>query len=836
MSSLEPSGPAEKRDLLRRVYFDLIGLPPTPDEIRSFEEDESEEAYERIVDRLLASPRYGERWARHWMDVVHYAETHGHDQDRPREHAWPYRDYLIHSFNADKSYTRFVEEQIAGDVLFPLDSEAIVATGFLATGPWDESSLRDIREDTLDREIARYLDRDDIVTTVMSTFTSSTVHCARCHDHKFDPIHQSDYYSLQSVFAATDKANRPYDRDPQVGARRRELQAGIAALSESAKRLDKSLFAPELADAVAAWESEVGEAAKMWQTAQLVQFRSGGGAELKDMGDGSLLAAGTRPDKDVYTLLLRPVHERVTGIRLELLTDDSLPKTGPGRQDNGNLHLNEFRVWAVKDGDPPTEVEVKFQKPTADFNQEGWLIEMAIDGNPNSAWGIHPEVGKPHQAVFPLAQPLAKGDADSLRVELHQVHGAGHLIGRLRVSTADADGELSAQMDATSPAMAEILRTPRNQRTQEQQAQVAAFYLRQKWSRELASLPPLQMVYCGTNQFAADGTFRPALLPRPVHILKRGDITQPLAQARPGALGYLPELPAALPIDDLQNEGQRRAGLAKWMTDPKNVLVWRSMANRVWHYHFGRGIVDTPSDFGQMGGTPSHPALLDWLAVELRDNGGSLKSLHRLIVTSAAYQQSSEHNPDSAAIDADNRWLWRMNRRRLDAESIRDSVLFIAGTLDATMGGPSVKQFAQSPSIHVTPNVDYLHFDVDDPANCRRSVYRFVFRTLPDPFMEALDCPDASQLTPERNTSLTALQALAMLNDKIIVRHSQHLAERIQQDTQERSKQVEQAYWMIFGRAPTPNEAAIVDEYTARHGLANACRFLLNSNEFLFVE
>ncbi len=302
---MTPSPEADKRTLLRRVYFDLIGLPPTADEMRDFLADDSSDAYERVVDRLLASPHFGERWARHWMDIVHYAETHGHDQDRPRENAWPYRDYLIRSFNYDKPYGRFVQEQIAGDAMFPDDPAAIVATGMLATGPWDESSLRDIREDTLDREVARYLDRDDIVTTVMSTFASSTVHCARCHDHKFDPISQREYYALQAVFAATDKANRTFDPDPAVVLRRRELTQSLAELPERVERVDRTLLSPELAEPMAKWEAVVSGAAQKWQVVEVLGVQSAAGSELTKLDDGSLLAGGQRPEKDTYTIVVR---------------------------------------------------------------------------------------------------------------------------------------------------------------------------------------------------------------------------------------------------------------------------------------------------------------------------------------------------------------------------------------------------------------------------------------------------------------------------------------------------------------------------------------------------
>ncbi len=384
---LTPAPPADKRTLLRRLYFDLIGLPPLPDEIDAFLADDSPDAYERVVDRLLASPHYGERWARHWMDLVHFAETHGHDQDRPRDNAWPYRDYLIRAFNADVPYARFVREQVAGDVLFPDDPWAVVATGFLAAGPWDESSLRDIREDTLDREIARYLDRDDIVTTVMNTFTSTTVQCARCHQHKFDPIAQHEYYALQAVFAATDKANRAYDLDPPVARRRRDLLERKTQLPRLVAARDATVL--EFQQQIAEWERTAPEARAVWQTLEAIEFRSDGGATLEKLDDGSLLAGGARPEKDVYTITARAALPRLTGLRLDVLTHESLPQQGPGRAENGNLHLSEVAVTLLAPAGPgdasAAERRLELVNPQADFNQEGWSIDKALDGNADSA-------------------------------------------------------------------------------------------------------------------------------------------------------------------------------------------------------------------------------------------------------------------------------------------------------------------------------------------------------------------------------------------------------------------------------------------------------------------
>ena len=864
---LTPSPPADKRTLLRRVSFDLVGLPPLPDELDVFLADDSPDAYERIVDRLLASPRHGERWARHWMDVVHYAETHGHDQDRPRENAWPYRDYLIRAFNSDLPYGRFIEQQLAGDVLWPEDTQAIVATGFLATGPWDESSLRDIREDSIDREIGRYLDRDDIVSTVVNTFLSTTVQCARCHDHKFDPISQKDYYGLQAVFAATDKANRAYDTDPAVAAGRRELTSARGKLNEQKQNVDPALLTAEVAAEVAEWEKGVTAAASLWQVLTPAEVKSKDGSTLTVQSDGSVLAGGTKPEKDTYTLVFhvgrasqpgetpedgRGSPSHITGLRLEVLTDASLPKQGPGRQDNGNLHLNELVAKVAPKGQPEAATTLKFMSPRADFNQQGWTIEMAFDGNEATAWGIFPEVGKPHSAVFEFSEPLLVAAETTLTVELKQLHGGGHLIGRPRISITSAAKPIPLDGQSLPAEVASVVTTPADQRTDRQRADLATFVLAAKYDRVLAALPPRQFVYAGTNDFQPDGSFKPAEKPRVVHVLARGDIHQPAEEAAPCGLSVMPEHAGTLTIADAGDEGQRRAALARWIASRDNGLTWRSIANRLWHYHFGRGIVDTPSDFGRMGSFPSHPELLDWLAAELRDHGGELKRLHRIIVSSATYRQGSGFrvqgsesgnlNPEPRtlnplAVDADNRLLWRANRSRLDAESIHDAIAAVAGTLDLEMGGNSVRQFIQTPGIHVTPNVDYENFSVDDRANYRRSVYRFIFRTLPDPFMESLDCADASQLTPARNVSVTALQALAMLNDKFIVRQSELLAERLAREAgPDSDDQIRLLFRLVLCREPTDTERASFLDYAAKYGLANACRVLLNSNEFMFVD
>lgn len=820
---LRPSPEADRRTLIRRLTFNLHGLPATPAEIEAFENDASTTAYEKLVERLLASPRYGERWARHWMDVIHYAETHGHDQDVPREHAWPYRDYLIRSLNADKPYSRFIEEQIAGDVLFPDDPQALVATGMLAAGPWDESSQKDIRDDTIDKKAAQNIDRDDIVATVMGAFVSSTVHCARCHDHKFDPISQREYYGLQAAFAGVDRANRAYDSDPAVARRRTELKHELTGL-ESGGTSAAKLLSSDVQNEVAAWERARGRDA--WTVLDPATFATANGSQGTKLPDRSVRFSDTRPETDTYTITASTGLKVITGVRLEVLTDDALPHKGPGRQDNGNLHLSEFRLLV-------TGKAVALRSPAADFNQQGWTIQHALDGNPKTAWGIYPEVGKAHHAVFELSEPLRSDVPLALTFVLEQLHGGGHLIGRPRLSATDAPNP--ATMAPLPERVAQILAVVVAQRSDVQKAELAAHVLKEKVAGQLAALPPQQHVYAAAPDFTPLGSFKPAKGCRPVHVLRRGDINHPLDAAVPGALSCIGGLESRFALPNPADEGARRAALARWISARGNVLTWRSIVNRVWHYHFGRGLCATPNDLGKMGLPPTHPDLLDYLAARFRDDGGSLKNLHRLIVTSAAYRQTSVHRADLAMLDSDNALLWRMNRTRLDAESVRDAALAVSGKLDSTMHGPSVKHFVQSPGIHVTPLVDYNRYDPDHPHSFRRAVYRFVFRTLPDPLLDTLDCPDASQFMPARASSVTPLQALALLNDKFMVRQSEHFAARLSAHAMDHFSQVQLAYQLALGRRATDAEATALTQYAKRYGLPNACRLLLNCNEFIFV-
>jgi hypothetical protein len=843
---LHPAPEADRRTLVRRITFDLTGLPPTPAEIDAFLADATPDAYEKLVDRLLASPAYGERMARLWMDMVHFAETHGHDQDRVRPNAWRYRDYLIAAFNADTPYGQFIREQIAADVLHPDQPRLVPALGFLAAGPWDESSLRDIREDSIDREIARYLDRDDIITTVMNTFQGVTIQCARCHDHKFDPITQEDYYRLQAVFAGVGRGDVPFETDSKAAARRKELQETLLAIERNDPKLDGRFGSAEFRKVVADWEARHAAAATPWTVPEYHRLEASDGSRLVKQQDGSVRSEGQRPERDTYTVAIRVKDRAVTAVRLELLSDDTLPHRGPGRQDNGNLHLSEFSVSAalVKDGAVQSPRKIDLRNPTSDYDQPGWTIDHAVDGNPRTAWGIYPQVGKPHEAVFEFGSPVTVTGETELTFQLAQLHGGGHLIGRFRLSITSA--EKPVQATAINPSIRLILGTPEAARTAPQRRELGLHVLEEVIKAELAAIPPPAMVYAASPNFKADGSHKPTANPRPVHILKRGDIRKPGPLVEAGALTCLPSLSGNLSLEAKAGDGERRAALAKWLTDANNPLTWRVMSNRLWQFHFGRGLVDSPNDFGKMGQRPTHPELLDWLACDLREHQ-SLRRLHKLIVTSLTYRQTSTPPPaitlfgvsvapDPRLVDADNKYLWRQNRTRLDAEQVRDAILAVSGRLDRTPGGPSDQQFAMKPGIHVTPVVEYGKFDWDRPQGHRRSVYRFVFRTLPDPFVSCLDGADASQLTPKRTESVTALQALSLLNNEFVLVHAKAMAARLEKMTPDRARQITAACELLWARPPTEDEARLFAAHAGKHGLASLCRVLFNTNEFLFAE
>jgi mono/diheme cytochrome c family protein len=828
-AGLRPAAPADARTLIRRLYFDLTGLPPTPEEIAAFAADRSPDAYARLVDRLLASPRYGERWARHWLDVVHYGDTHGYDKDKPRPNAWPYRDYVIRALNSDKPYTRFVQEQIAGEVLFPDSPDAVEALGFIAAGPWDFIGHAEVPEAKIDGKIARHLDRDDMVANTIGTFASVTVHCAQCHNHKFDPVPQEDYYRLQAVFSALDRTERPYHRDPAIHARRRALEQSLREKIAALNALETPLRA-QAGPALAELERQIKESS--FQGTNVRRGYHSAVADTQDTVKWVQVDLGASVEIDRVWLL--PASDPYNGIG------------------DGFGFPVRFKVEVSDDPEFRTGVKLAWIRYDvsfmADFPNPG-LTPFSTGGSKDDG------IAGRHVRVTATRLAPRKGDYVFALAELKVTDRAGNNVALGKpVTSLDSiesgerwsrtnltDGLAPTSLTAAEKAEREARREELLLAAADAATRARRGGMRQESERlraEIASLPAPDLVYAGgihqgTGTFT--GTGASGGRPRPIPLLSRGQVTQPGRLVEPGTLSAVTFAPARFDLPDDAPEGARRAALARWLTDPRHPLTWRSIVNRVWQYHFGRGLVDTPNDFGRNGGLPSHPELLDWLAAEFRDGGGSLKALHRLIVTSETYRQASAGDAAGATVDTGNALLWRQNRRRLEAEAIRDSVLAVSGRLDLKMGGPGWQDFVIERPEH-SPQYVYAKADPEDPATFRRSIYRFIVRSQTQPWMTSLDCADPSMRVDRRSESLSPLQALALLNNGFMLTQARHFAARVAAETPDLAAQVTRAHTLALGRAPSPEEAARLGEFARAHGLPALCRLLVNLNEFLFID
>ncbi len=597
-NGLTLSPAADRATLIRRLSFDLLGLPPSPRDIDEFVDNRAPQAYEDLVERLLASPRYGERWGRHWLDIVRYTESQGFEYDRLRDNAWHYRDYVIKSFNDDKPYDRFMKEQIAGDALDPLSLDAIIGPSMLVCGPWDEAG--NAQANATQKAITREDELEDTLSVVGQTFLGMTINCARCHAHKFDPIPHEDYYRIRSVFDGVKHGERPIVSPVEIAA-------------------NEAQIAPLKAEIAAAQE----------------------------------------------------------------------------------------QVAKLKGTDPKS----------ADY-------ERAV----------------------------------------------------VREKTARA---------------------------------------------ALDTVKPLPASYAGKR-----------VQPAPTRRLRRGDVTTPEEVVTPAALSAIVDLDNEFGLAADAPEAQRRVKFANWLADPRNPLPARVMANRVWQFHFGQGIAATPSDLGVSGVRPTHPELLDWLAVRFVENGWSVKALHRLIVSSATYKQSSVSSAKASAIDADNQLLWRYSPRRLEAEVIRDAMLAVSGQINFQVGGPSFRPF----DILKFPDNAYVPVDKAGPEFNRRTVFRMNVNSGKEPLLDALDCPDPSVKTPRRGITTTPLQALGLMNNSFVQRQAARLADRALQEGQgDPSKAVQAAYRLALGRPATPDEAQRAVAVAGQRSLVNVCWALLNSTEFVYV-
>jgi hypothetical protein len=703
-----------------------------------------------------------------------------------------------------------------------------VGTGFIAAGPWDFVGHVELREGTADKEIARSNDRDDMVANTMSTFLSLTAHCSRCHDHKFDPIAQRDYYALQAVFAGIDRADRSYDRDPDVARRRAECTAAKAALDLQLTAIRgriATIASPELAVLDAQLErlkSQLAEAPNATASATL-----GYHSQIMPTAVATKwVQVDLGQQQPIERIVLVPAHVVYGGHagpgfgfppRFKVEVSDT-----PDFAEAQLVADHTAADFVAPAGQPillpVTGVVVRYARVTATKlwqRTDDWIFALAelqvISGSENVA------LEKKVTSLDSIETPpgWAMNNLVDGRDSRQHIGVDGHEVPDRRVQL---DREIAITATARERTLREQLDIGTRQELETVERRLGEI------AERLGALPEPQKVFAATAQ--------PTV--RPIHLLIRGDVRQPGPLVPPAGVPAVCGPEARFGLDAAAPEAPRRAALASWLVDGRNALLRRSIVNRVWQYHFGQGIVDTPNDFGRMGSLPTHPDLLEWLADWFAEQGHSLKKLHRLLVTSAVYRQSSQNVASHAQIDAGNRFLWRMHRARLDAECVRDAMLAVTGMLDPAMGGPSARQFYFKDD-H-SPVYDYTRFDVDDPGSLRRSIYRFLVRSVPDPFMECLDCADPSLMTPKRNTTITSLQSLAMLNNPFTTRQAEHFAARLRTIAADTVGQIVAGYLLALGRAPRDQEREALVAYAEHFGLANACRVIFNSNEFIFVD
>jgi hypothetical protein len=765
---LSPSPEAAKETLIRRLSLDLIGLPPTLPEVDAFLADDSPLAYETVVDRLLASPRYGERWARPWLDLARYADTNGYEKDRRRV-AWKYRDWVIGALNADMSFRDFTIEQIAGDMLKDATVEQRIATGF------HRNTLLN-QEGGIDVEEARWETLVDRVNTTASVWLGSTLACAQCHNHKFDPFSQKDYYRMLAFFDNVDYdvagvGEQVMDRwivEPELEIATPDEARARAALRAEADRLRAGLEGRELEAELAAFEREVLGPAPAWTPLEPLRFSAESGAPMSRKADRSLLVSGKVPDEDAYTVTFSTTLARVTALRLDALPDESLPAKGPGRSGSGAFVLTGL---TVKQGSRAVEVS----RAAADVVEPGRHPALAIDRHAWSGWGVtgESEAAKPHFLVVGLKAPLTGAAATTLTVTLESRRGhpfSRTSLGRFRLSATDARNPwgglpLPEEVKAT-------LATPRASRTEEARNALLA------WFRPLApSLDGIRDRLLEIDRGLGAMNVATALVMReragferpstPLRI--RGSYLSPGERVFAATPAFLPPLP--------ESEPANRLGLARWLVDDENPLTARVTVNRLWEQIFGRGLVLTSEDFGSQGEPPSHPELLDWLATELTGQGSSLKKILRQVVASATYRQSSRATPALVERDPDNRLLARGPRFRVEAEAVRDLALAAAGLLSPKIGGPSV--FPDQPDgVWDNPYSDDRWTLSEGEDRYRRSLYTFVRRTAPYPMLTTFDAPSREFCTVRRVRTNTPLQALTTLNDPAFFAAARALAGR----------------------------------------------------------
>jgi hypothetical protein len=795
---LVPNPPADRRTLIRRASYDLTGLPPTPEEVAAFITDTDPQAYEKLIDRLLASPHYGERWGRHWLDVVRFGESNGYERNFLINDLWPFRDWVIESFNDDKPFDRFIREHLAGDVFGAADRDVMIGSAFLVSGPYDDVGNQDpvqaaqIRADTL----------DEIIRSTGEGFLGLTIGCARCHNHKFDPIKQADYYRMYATFAGIRHGSAAWATPGQqrdLAETLKPLETRKQTLGEELSRQREAILS-RAREQLAAYQTEwprppvdrTGTEERFAPvTTRFVRL-------VCEAGDIDLESQDFQLDEfEIYT-------PGPNGRNVALASAGAVA-SGPSRKPEfyGPQSVNDGKFGARLIGNK--EVTIELAKPTEidrvvfssargektpDHNLFGFVAEYRIEvSNDGKQWKevAHGRDRRPREQPLPGAKPPA-GRQQPLSHLDHRL-----LAAATTAAEAEQRQTLTAELREVEAAISKVPALPRA-------------WLGSRSAKDAAG--PFHIFLGGSPQ-------------------KRGD------EVTPASLSFLAEVtdPYTLPADS--PEAQRRQALADWIVAPGNPLTPRVLANRLWHYHFGTGIVATPNDFGAMGSAPSHPQLLDWLARQLVSGGWRLKRLHKLIMTSQAYRQSGQWREEPAAVDSDARLLWRFPPRRLSAEELRDTLLAVSGTLDATMGGPGFRlyQFEQDNVCSYTP------LDEHGPETYRRAVYHQNARASVVDLMTEFDQADCTLSEPRRTSTTTPLQALTLLNHSFTLDIAEALAARVEAEAGPASTdRIHRLFALVYQRVPAAVESERLGGFAEEHGLRALCRAVLNSNELLYLD
>ncbi len=816
---IQPSPLATKRTLIRRATLDLLGLPPTPTEIDRFLADDRPDAYSRLIDRLLASPRYGERWGRHWLDVVRYTESDGFEHDKFRPHAWRYRDYVIDSFNADKPYNRFVTEQLAGDVLQPVTRGGLVATGFLVAGPWDE--VQYVAASQTERKRAHEEQMAEILGTISQTFFAMTVDCARCHDHKFDPFPQTDYYSMKAAFDGVDhsQGRTVGNRSILTAAEKQQRAADIAPVNQKIKQLQSQ---------IAAIENQLPQPATLADPKRISESLVPG---KFDKALNTKVNTASLPSRSVYhepPFTVECFAKLNSKAAFNVLVANNLKSSAAhweiysfAGEGDFSAYLPGYKPNTVRSGVNITDGKFHYLAMQFDGKQLRLYVDAKLvkEETLTRQAGTN-DVGRLYFGGYPPHKIGCDGVLDEVRISrgIRSVNGVppGPLaadeetLGLWRFDKLE-NNQFANFVPAQSGKDARQLNAER---------QALSAHLQQIQQELKSHVIPL--AYVGyRNQ------------PPPTHLLLRGDLKTPGPEVIAAGFSAIKKPSPNFGLSSKSAEGSRRLKFAEWATSLEHPLTARVIVNRVWQYHFGKGLVKTPSDFGFNGGLPSHPELLDWLATDFVRHGWSIKHLHRRIMQSAAYQQSSAGNQRAAELDPDNRFLWKFSPRRLEGETVRDVLLAVSEELNHQIGGPSFQPFTVT-----VFNTHFYHlFDSEKSQYNRRTVYRANVMTGRSPLLDAFDCPAPSISAPKRRSTTTPQQALALMNDSFVLRQAERLATRTQETVgEDLGEQVQHIYRRAIGRMPTKHEVADMVTLIKEHGLKTACWVVMNSSEFLYLK